>query len=204
MPTKTFFNLTKKKSQKIIEASKSEFSKYNFYDASINRIIREAEISRGSFYQYFENKEDLFIYILDSYKLTIVEWLKNKSENKKYDIFEAYLLVYDYITEDNFTSKDKDFLIMTIANMDIKLSQHLMGFLKCEDISNSSSYFNELVNMDNIIVNDPSEIMIIHNILMTIMMNQIAIFFSDINNSRKCREDIINKFNLIKSGIKYK
>ena len=88
MPTKTFFNLQDEKKNKIIEVSKNEFSRYSFYDASINRIIKEAGISRGSFYQYFNNKEDLFIYILDDYKNIIIQWIKEKVKDNKYDIFE--------------------------------------------------------------------------------------------------------------------
>ena len=68
MPTNTFFNLPIEKKEKIINAAKSEFVEYSFHDASINRIIKSAGISRGSFYMYFENKEELFLYILDGYR----------------------------------------------------------------------------------------------------------------------------------------
>ena len=59
MPTNNFFNLPIEKKKKIMNAAKSEFVEYSFYDASINRIIKNAGISRGSFYMYFENKEDI-------------------------------------------------------------------------------------------------------------------------------------------------
>ena len=47
-------------------AAENEFLENSFDAASINRIIKEAAIPRGSFYQYFESKEDLLIYILKS------------------------------------------------------------------------------------------------------------------------------------------
>ena len=47
MPTNTFFNLPIEKKKKIMNAAKSEFVEYSFYDASINRIIKNA--GRGSF-----------------------------------------------------------------------------------------------------------------------------------------------------------
>lgn len=200
MPTKTFFNLPKDKQNKIINASKAEFSKYSFYDSSINRIIKDAEISRGSFYQYFLNKEDLFIFILDEYKLNIIEWLKTELLGKKNDMFEMYLLVYDYITKEGIGGKDKEFLITTISNMDTKLTQHLMKFLKLEDIKDNSSHFNSLVDLQDIKMKDPNKIMLLHNILMNIMMNQIILFFSNISDGEKCREELISKFELIKYG----
>ena len=201
MPNKTFFNLPKDKQVKIINASKIEFSKYSFYDASINRIIKEAEISRGSFYQYFTNKEDLFIFILDSYKLNIIEWLKSEVYGKKNDIFEVYLLVYDYITNKSIIGKDKDFFITTISNMDIKLTQYFMNFLKLEDIKDNSSPFNDLIDINNIKIKDPEKIIVLHNMLINIMINQIVVFFSNIDNGKKCREELIYKFELIKYGV---
>ena len=65
MPKQTFFNLDDKKKNRIIEAAIDEFSKNNFHKASVTNIIDKADIASGSFYQYFEGKEDLFKYIVE-------------------------------------------------------------------------------------------------------------------------------------------
>ena len=62
MPSNTFFRLEKEKQDKILEASKKEFSKFPLEEASIANIVKEAGIPRGSFYQYFTGKEDVFFY----------------------------------------------------------------------------------------------------------------------------------------------
>ena len=67
MPTKAFYSLDKKKQNKLLEAAKHEFSENFYEDASINKIIKEINMPRGSFYLYFENKEDLYLYILELY-----------------------------------------------------------------------------------------------------------------------------------------
>lgn len=59
MPKETFLNLPEKKKEKIIEAAKNEFKRVSLEQASIKNIVENAEIARGSFYQYFESKEDL-------------------------------------------------------------------------------------------------------------------------------------------------
>lgn len=64
MPTDTFFNLPPDKRKRILDAATDEFSTYTFDEASIARIVKGAGIPRGSFYQYFEDKKDLFKYIL--------------------------------------------------------------------------------------------------------------------------------------------
>lgn len=63
MSTKTFENLDKEKKQKIIDAAILEFSRTIPDHINIQNIIKDAHIPRGSFYQYFRNKKDLYIYI---------------------------------------------------------------------------------------------------------------------------------------------
>jgi AcrR family transcriptional regulator len=65
MPKDTFLNLDDKKKQRIIEASMNEFAEYPFSEVKLSKIIKGSKIPRGSFYQYFEDKMDLYKYIFD-------------------------------------------------------------------------------------------------------------------------------------------
>lgn len=65
MPTGTFFRLPEEKRARLLDAAWKEFTRVKFSDASINQIIRTARIPRGSFYQYFEDKEDLLRYLAE-------------------------------------------------------------------------------------------------------------------------------------------
>ena len=65
MPKETFFNLPEEKRALISSVAIDEFANYSFDAASINRIVTSAGIAKGSFYQYFEDKRDLFLYIVD-------------------------------------------------------------------------------------------------------------------------------------------
>lgn len=67
MPSSTFFRLPPEKQEKLLCAARKKFARVPFADASINRIIQEADISRGSFYMYFRDKGELFFYLLDLY-----------------------------------------------------------------------------------------------------------------------------------------
>ena len=64
MPTDTFFRLPEEKRQRLMDAAWEEFTTVRFSDASINKIIRAASIPRGSFYQYFSDKDDLFSFLV--------------------------------------------------------------------------------------------------------------------------------------------
>lgn len=65
MPTNMFLELNKEKRTKIIEISITEFSRYGYESSSTNRIVQNANISKGSLFKYFKNKEELYFYILD-------------------------------------------------------------------------------------------------------------------------------------------
>jgi AcrR family transcriptional regulator len=65
MPKETFFNLPEEKRALICQVAIGEFAAHSFGRASINRIVAGSGIAKGSFYQYFENKQDLFLYLLE-------------------------------------------------------------------------------------------------------------------------------------------
>lgn len=69
MPTSTFHNLNDDKKQRIFDAAVKEFSIRRFTDASINQIIKNAGIPKGSFYQYFNDKEDIYLYMMEKLKM---------------------------------------------------------------------------------------------------------------------------------------
>ncbi|HHW30113.1 MAG TPA: TetR/AcrR family transcriptional regulator [Clostridiaceae bacterium] len=64
MPQQTFFNLPEDKKNSIILAAIEEFSKASYNTASINKICKKSNIAKGSFYQYFTDKLDLYVYIM--------------------------------------------------------------------------------------------------------------------------------------------
>lgn len=65
MPTDTFYNLSEEKKKRIFDAAVQEFSERRFSDASINQIVKNAGIPKGSFYQYFADKEDIYLYMVE-------------------------------------------------------------------------------------------------------------------------------------------
>lgn len=64
VPKDTFYNLPAEKRDLICQVAAAEFAEYGYELASINRIVSKAGISKGSFYQYFENKKGLYLYLL--------------------------------------------------------------------------------------------------------------------------------------------
>jgi TetR/AcrR family transcriptional regulator len=64
MPKSTFLNLPEEKRKSICDAAIELFIEEGYDSASITQIVARAGIAKGSFYQYFEDKADLFRYLL--------------------------------------------------------------------------------------------------------------------------------------------
>ena len=96
MPSSTFLNLPAQKQEKLLEAATREFSQRPYNEASINQIIKDAGIPRGSFYMYFTDKEELFRYVLSGYVDQMVMVLEEALLREHGDIFAALLRMYDY------------------------------------------------------------------------------------------------------------
>ena len=84
MPTERFLRLPGDKQDKILDAAEKEFCAYPMEDISINRIIKDAGISRGSFYTYFNDKQD------------VLDYLVRRFREREYDQAREYLLEHDF------------------------------------------------------------------------------------------------------------
>ena len=65
MPKKTFHNLPEEKRDRIVNIAIVEFASKPYDTVSISDIVRKAGIAKGSFYQYFNDKKDLYQYLIE-------------------------------------------------------------------------------------------------------------------------------------------
>lgn len=109
MPKLTFFNLDVNKKEKIIESAKEEFELYTLKGAKVVRIIKRVNISRASFYKYFECLEDLYFYILNKQSEDTMDILNDALDECEGDFFDAWELLFEkYITTPALYSKNID------------------------------------------------------------------------------------------------
>lgn len=84
-----FMRLKEPKREKIVEGAVEEFSRYGFRQASLNRLAQSLGISKGSLFQYFGNKEGLFLFIFDHAVALVRKRLTQvKEEAAEKDFFE--------------------------------------------------------------------------------------------------------------------
>lgn len=93
MPKETFFNLPLEKQEKVMRASIEEFLKLGFEKANIGTIAKNAGVAKGSIYQYFENKNELFSFSVKwSIDLIMNKYDKYMSNdnNKSINMFDYF------------------------------------------------------------------------------------------------------------------
>ncbi len=127
MPKETFYNLDRSKKQRIEAASSYEFAHHTYAEVKLSRIIKAAKIPRGSFYQYFEDKKDLYMHIFTIITEEKLKYLNTTMQNpNEVSFLELFRALY------------KAGLAFAIDNPDyIRISRNLM-------ISRGSIY-NELI-----------------------------------------------------------
>jgi AcrR family transcriptional regulator len=64
MPTSTFFALPASRRERLVEEAITEFSDHPYAAASLSQIAQRSRIPKGSFYQYFEDKLDLYRWLV--------------------------------------------------------------------------------------------------------------------------------------------
>ena len=113
MPSSTFFNLPEEKREKFLRSARTEFARVPYDQASINKIIQAADIPRGSFYMYFNDKGELFRYLLEEYQERLAAVMEQLLERQGGDLFSAFLEFFDFIQADYLRSdRSEDYEIV--------------------------------------------------------------------------------------------
>lgn len=76
-PRPTFLNLPRKKQDNIFRVALSEFSEKGYQGASINTMVRDLGIAKGSMYQYFKGKDGLFLFVFSRAMETVITHLRS-------------------------------------------------------------------------------------------------------------------------------
>jgi len=108
----TFDNIAPEKRERIINAATMEFALKGFENANINNIAKKADVSVGSLYKYFENKQDMFLTIIH-YSIATMEDMLNELLESDEDI----LLKVEHIIRTIQSYSKKNVLIVKLYNV---------------------------------------------------------------------------------------
>lgn len=146
LPTQRFLKLSEQKRARVTEAVVCELARVPFDMVSINRIIQNADISRGSFYQYFTDKDDMLDYVLSSYHSALFETVKQVFEQSDGDVFQVLGQMLRFTISYGTTELNRDFCrnvfrhisrgdINAFEPLRVETRRFMQGFLHDADLS---------------------------------------------------------------------
>ena len=98
MCTETFRRLPEEKRARFLDAAWAEFTRVSMGEVSINQIVQKAGVPRGSFYQYFADKDDLFGYLMVGVGNHYISEYRKVMQLAEGNIFKAQRLAFDGFT----------------------------------------------------------------------------------------------------------
>ena len=199
MPKDTFIKLPQEKKDKIINAAKREFSRASLRDASIKNIVEEAEIARGSFYQYFESKEDLLQYLLKEHVEEMNENVLKTIKETNGDIFKVFISIYDYMIKECTGNKEANLFKKIIEEIKTSQDDIFIIDLKKHKPKNIDEYYN-LINKTNLKINGEEEFKLLTRILHAVTKKAVVSTFK-YGSRKKAKEDFLKQLEYIKYGV---
>ena len=194
MPKETFYRLR-------------EFLENSFEAASINRIIKEAAIPRGSFYQYFEDKKDIFLYIVDTHKNEAFDFVENFIKDCNGDIFAFMRMAMDCIISAGFSEKMNGMKRMFSQPwvFDMIVSDRMKG--KLEEAKTPKGIMFKYIDKNSLNVESDDEILSLINIFASISLGLFfKIFIMGKNgiecDSEKVRETVYGEIDTLEKKYK--
>ncbi|WP_449539681.1 TetR/AcrR family transcriptional regulator [Ferdinandcohnia sp. Marseille-Q9671] len=200
MPKITFFNLPEDKKQTLIEAAKTEFSRVPLFDASISNIIKAAKIPRGSFYQYFEDKEDAFFFLLGEFAKEKKTEFLTMLDNYNGNIFPTFVDFFDLLLQED---ENLTFLKNALLNMTHKIESTFDRMTSEHEINENFIALRSRIDTSNLNFTDDKELFHIMQIITSVMLRNLIHAFAHELTSEAALGHFKTEINLLKKGLSH-
>ncbi len=200
MPSATFFNLSEEKKKKLINAATHEFSIHILEEVSINQIIKNASIARGSFYMYFKDKNDLYKYLLKLHQEEINKKIEEEIIKTEGDFLKAFENMYDKIIEGVYFKNHASFFKNMFINFHFTID-HNTFFKEKPFLENKKNIFSNYVKTSNYQNIGEERLLEAFYFAFFIMSISIAHTFLNPENKQKEKEKFKNHISFLKYGI---
>lgn len=171
MPTLTFLQLNQEKREKIEKSAIKEFSTRLYQDASLNQIIKDAEISRGSFYMYFEDKKDLYLHLLDKYLSLFDIKIKDSLETNDNDLIGGFRSFFRSFHSNIINMDDYLFIANIFKNRNYFIENKLLSKKPNRDLV---TFIYKNINKEKLNITKEEDIIRLIHIILLLSMNYLT------------------------------
>jgi AcrR family transcriptional regulator len=94
MPTVTWARLDPARRAAVVEAAEAEFAEHGFSQGSLNVIARRGGVAKGSLFQYFADKRDLYAFVVDVASERVRSYIEDRIRE-----LDANRPIFDFLTD---------------------------------------------------------------------------------------------------------
>ena len=199
--------MPEEKRQLIEKEAIHEFAAFGYDKASINRIVEQCQIAKGSFYQYFEDKKDLFLYLIIRVNEKKLKFMSSVFQNpKQHDFFT--LIREIFISGLKFAEDNPEITLMgnwVFKNKSNPISIEAMGI----GLQNVQNVYTELLEqaISRGEIRDDIDLKFVNHIIPSMNINMVEYYLQNVRGEetgmRKFDESIIGTVDLLIDFIKY-
>ena len=196
----TFYNLSDDKRKRVLQAILEEFADTDSEKISINRIIKRANISRGSFYQYFDDKVDLVeVLFLTLVDMNIKDAYRalSESDGDIFALYNSFLEILFRLSKDEFYNNIMRNLCRSMYSADSLIAEYVQTRCRGFDELNQLA---QCVNRSKLRLSTDEEMVALHQIFVAILRDCAnRLYVLDVS-AAVLKSDFDRKIEIIKYG----
>lgn len=197
MPSSRFFKLPDEKRSKILRAVHSELAEFPVDELSINRIIHSAGIPRGSFYQYFKDKDDLLEYVFSDFRQVMTREIKASIERNQGDMFEVGMDILKKIVA--MGSREENRRIFVNVFSYVKVAQSSLERVIADEEALVDG-FVRYIDRSRLKFTSDEEVRELMKLGLALFKDSVCRCFADIDNAPAIMETFRKRIEIIKYG----
>lgn len=184
----------------ILSVALTEFSRNDFENASVNKIIKEANTSKGNFYHYFNNKEELYITLLKEAWRKKMEFMSITDENNIFVILQKQVMAGIKFSKENpeYYQLSRRFAKEKNTNIYNRVLEEITNECDKESINSVSE-----IKYDSSIISDEFPKEFVDNLLLFVF-NNINELIDDSDDISKIEEKLLLIIKVLKNGLEQK
>ena len=199
MPSTTFEKLSEEKKKRIFLAIYYELKRVPFPEMSINQIIKNAGIPRGSFYQYFKNKDDAFEYFVNESSNRIKENVIKRISSVHGDIFELSETVFDEIVAAGSDKNWQEIVCHVVPYTNMNKLEPISHYIENLDREKWLEACSSL-GIGNLDIRDEQEIMDIIGVIEALYQSALPQIFLGEGDMEELNKKFRRRLNIVKKA----
>ena len=207
MPTERFYRLPEAKKQVIRQAAIKEFARVPFEKASINQIIQNADISRGSFYTYFEDKQDVVRYIFEDNARQMQECCERELDKNDGNLFDMLEWLFEFTIRKLEESKEMVQLVRNVCSY--QENTRAMGFeigyrppIGSPGKEKTTQWLAKRIRMERFARRSEEELDVVLQLGVTSLILAVRFYYEQPDQLDQIRKRYLDSLEVIKHGAR--